>query len=466
MDSKPYWELDFEPSAWKLGVDPHAPVDASPKRSTSKTASRGAAVGENGAKDGARIFSESDFAAEVEACRELAASLLTRPESGFARLPQKENLWTAIDLRAREVARNTTHMVVVGMGGSSLGGQALLSSCPRPAGRGQVSFLDNIDADHFWTWLRSRLDLGSTHWVIISKSGNTIETLALADQIDQHLRASGHRRLSTNATVISETRDNPLTHWARREGVPILEIPSDVGGRYSVLSAVGGLPAAYAGLKCDRLVAGAKWTLENLDLVARLAALGQLQAQRGDQMTMLWSYAEGLRRFGFWWQQLWAESLAKPLTEEFPYPATIPVPCVGACDQHSVLQQAMQGGRPLSAFFIRVAASEETTTKLERSLFESQSFLVGKTLGDLYATQAESTRLALQEQGVPTAVLRTKVLDERSLGALFMLWEMAIAVQGLRRGVNPFDQPGVERGKQMTLARLSGSEAGAAAGSV
>lgn len=395
----------------------------------------------------------------LEKCQRGFDALLNRTDVGFTRLGARESLVQATETRAREVARSSTHVVVIGMGGSSLGTRALLSSVPRPPGRGAVSFFDNIDADRFWTWLKGRHDLGSIHWVLTSKSGNTVEILALADLIDQHLRQTGHRRLGTVSTVISEVKGSPLTAWARKENVPILEVPIDVGGRFSVLTAVGMLPASYAGLRLDRMMEGTNWALTQKELVVQMAAHSLSSFLREEWVTMLWSYADGLREFGHWWQQLWAESLAKKTNKSGgPAPrVSTPVPGVGTCDQHSMLQQIIEGAPDKFVWFQRVAECEEPGVKLERTLFEGQEFMVGKGLGDLFRAEADATETAMREANVRTVSLSGQKLDERSMAALFMLWQLAIATMGEVLGVNAFDQPGVERGKQLAREALSRS---------
>ncbi len=385
--------------------------------------------------------------------------LLQREDVGFTRLAARENLIQTAEARAKEVARGFTHIAIIGMGGSSLGTRALLAAVPRPAGRGSVSFLDNIDSDRFWAWLKSRNDVASIHWVLTSKSGNTVEILALADLIDQHLRQSGHRRLATVSTVISETKDSPLTIWARKENVPVLEVPVDVGGRFSVLTAVGLFPAAYSGLRLDRVVEGTEWALRQDQLVAQMAAHSLGSFLREEWVTMLWSYADSLREFGLWWQQLWAESLAKRTTlNGAPAPrVSTPVPGVGTCDQHSMLQQVIEGAPDKFVWFHRVAKCEEPGSKLERTLFEGQDFMVGKGIGDLFRAEADATEQAMREANVHTISLHGLELDERSMAALFMLWQLTIATMGEVLGVNAFNQPGVERGKVLARAALSRS---------
>lgn len=392
----------------------------------------------------------------LEQARQAFDRVLARPDLGFTRLATRTSALLAVETRAREVSRSSTHMVVIGMGGSSLGGRALISATPKPRGRGTVSFFDNVDSEKFWCWLKGRNDLGSIHWVLVSKSGNTVETLTMADFIDQQLRQSGHRRLSTVSTVISELRENPLTNWARKEGVPILEIPLDVGGRFSVLTAVGLLPAVFSGLRLDRMQEGAAWALASREAVAQAAAVSLDSFIREEWVTMLWSYADGLRDFGGWWQQLWAESLAKKvnLSGGAAPRVSTPIAAIGACDQHSLLQQVIEGAPDKFIWFQRVLEGETAGPRLERTLFEGQDLMIGKTLGDLFRAEAEATEQAMRESGIKTARLTTERLDERSLAGLFMFWQLVVSVMGEIMQINAFDQPGVERGKLIAKSIL------------
>ena len=156
-------------------------------------------------------------------------ALKARKDLGFLDLPNRDHLWATVETRARETRRTSNTLVVLGMGGSSLGGRAMLQALRRFDQVHDLVFLDNVDADQFWKRLRAQKNLENTHFAIISKSGNTIETLTMAEFIEQHLRTSGHRKLSASSTVISELEDNPLMRWARKEDVASLELPVDVG---------------------------------------------------------------------------------------------------------------------------------------------------------------------------------------------------------------------------------------------
>ena len=253
--------------------------------------------------------------------------------------------------------------------------------------------------------------------------------------------------------------------WARKEGVPSLEIPKDVGGRFSVLTPVGILPAAFYGLDVSALREGAAWALNQDDLIAQLTAQSLLSFKRDEWVTLFWAYADGLRDFGLWTQQLWAESLGKAKNRkggEAPRAST-PIPAIGSSDQHSILQQVMEGARDKFLWFLRVEASETNSTEggvtLERNLFDCQALMNGKTMGDLFGAMASATQSALEKQGVQSLTLTTQELNERSIGALFMILELVIGALGEALDINAFDQPGVEAGKILARKILSGAEA-------
>jgi len=405
---------------------------------------------------------QADSPAKYELAQRSFKLMKARKELGFFALPERSELWTTSEARARELRKTSHTLVVLGMGGSSLGGRAVMQSMKKWNETHHVEFLENVDSERFWSWLKSRTNLQDTHWVIVSKSGNTIETLSMAEFIDQHLRHSGFKKLSASSTVISENDDNPLMRWARKEGVAALEIPKDVGGRYSVLTPVGLLPAAYYGLDLENLKVGARWALDQEELVVRLTTQLLMSFDRAEWITMFWSYADGLRDFGAWAQQLWAESLGKAKTREGASPApraSTPVPAIGSSDQHSILQQVMEGFHDKFMFFLRVNQSEgvgtPNDTTLEKNLFDCQTIMLGRTMGQLFGAEATATASALEKQGVQSLTLTADRLDERSMGAIFMLLELVVGTIGEALGINAFDQPGVELGKKLAREILA-----------
>lgn len=388
------------------------------------------------------------------------AALKARADLGFFQLPERTELWSSAETRARELRKVSHRMAVLGMGGSSLGGRALIQGLKKWQATHDVEFIDNVDAERFWKWLKNSTvssELQDTHFVIVSKSGNTIETLTMAEFIDQHLRASGFKKISVNSTVISETDDNPLMRWARKENVPALEVPKDVGGRFSVLSPVALLPAAFYGLDLEQIREGALWALQQDELIVRLTAQTLASFGRDEWITLFWAYADGLREFGLWSQQLWAESLGKAKDRKGAQAAraSTPIPAVGSSDQHSILQQVMEGFHDKFLWFFRIEQSEKEGPVLEKNLFDCQGLMAGKTMGQLFGAMATATRQATEQNGIQSLTLTAEVLDERSLGALLMLLELVVGTVGEALDLNAFDQPGVELGKKIAREILS-----------
>ena len=379
------------------------------------------------------------------------AQLRARSEIGFLQLPMREGLWRTAQQRAREARRQGHSLVVFGVGGSSLGGRTLLETLHKWDSVPTVEFVDNIDAHRFSQWLKNKRDIPKTHWAIVSKTGNTMETLALAEFTDQFLRSSGYKRLASQCTVISEPKDNPLVQWAKREGVACLELPVYVGGRFSVLTPVGVFPAAFYEADVEAIRVGAEWALRQDQLITELVAQSLQSWQRGEWVTMFWAYSDAFREAGLWLQQLWSESLGKAKRRDGGVAprVSVPMPCTGIADQHSILQQVMEGQKDKFVWFIRVDESEQNGTALENNLFSSQDFMRGRTMGQLLAAEAQATQEGMLQAGVPSLTLHAERLDAWHVGAYFMLMQLVVGALGEALDVNAFDQPGVELGKRL-----------------
>jgi len=371
--------------------------------------------------------------------------LLHRKDLGFFDLPKRQEIWNQSAGRAQELKKSYKTLAILGIGGSSLGGLAIKESL----GLDGLEFFENVDSRDFWKRLNS-LSVDQTHWVIVSKSGKTVETLTQANFVSQFLKEKG-LDLTQRATVISEIKSNPLTNWARKNNVQILQIPEDVGGRFSVLSPVGLLPAGFGGVDLHQLKEGAQDALHDTELVARLSAFYLASFSEEKWISVFWAYCNNLRYFGLWIEQLWAESLGKKhdIHKRQAPRASTPISLIGANDQHSVLQQIAEGAKDKFVSFLRVKESETYGPKLAENLFEGEGFVVGKSMGELLAAEATATQRALQEANVPSLSLEIDALDARHLGFLFMLFELVVGTMGEALNINAFDQPGVELGKRL-----------------
>jgi glucose-6-phosphate isomerase len=360
--------------------------------------------------------------------------------------------------RAREaaarLAENTSEIAVLGIGGSSLGGQALQALRPGNAPGPRVRFFDNPDP-FSWEEAVARFDLKTTRFVVISKSGGTAETLmqalTAADAIE---KVGGGKYLKHHFLAITEPRRSPLRDFAESIGAPILDHPTGVGGRYSVLTVVGVLPAILMGLDVSALRAGAGLVLaqalsDDAQSVpaAAGAALHHALASGGRlNQTVLWAYADRLHTLGSWWRQLWAESLGKNGK------GSTPVSALGPVDQHSQLQLFRDG--PATSLFTILSTSTSgrgLVTPKARADALNLSYLSGRAMGDLVAAEARATAETLARNGRPVREIHVSSVNERSVGALMMHFMLETILMGRLMGVDPFDQPGVEEGK--VLAR-------------
>jgi glucose-6-phosphate isomerase len=349
---------------------------------------------------------------------------------------------------------------VLGIGGSSLGGQTLSELSPLSGMHApQVKFFDGPGAGAFNSALET-CDLETTRFLAISKSGSTPETLAQTLLAAAALRDGlGADKLAKCLGVITERKASALRNFAEGMGCPILDHPDEIGGRYSVLSAVGLAPAVMMGLDANAIRAGAKSVIRNArahpnawESPAAGAALHFALLQEGKLCeSVLWSYADRLGLFGDWWRQLWAESLGKDGQ------GTMPIAAIGPIDQHSQLQLFLGG--PGKALFTLISSKTSTLgPKIPVRDAEKLglSYLGGKSLGDLFAAEAKATAHTLARGGQPVRLISLGKVDEYGLGALFMHFMLETILMGRLTGVDPFDQPAVEEGKILARKFLQG----------
>lgn len=347
-------------------------------------------------------------------------------------------------------------VAVLGIGGSSLGGQALTAL--RKVKKPFVEFHDNPDP---FTWAKAlkRFDLKKTHFIAISKSGGTAETLMQVLTAAEALEKSGVKHLKKHFTIITEPHKSALADFATSIGAPKLDHPTGVGGRYSVLTMVGALPGLVMGLNFKQLRAGADAVLSQV-LNAKTpaeapcasgAALHYALSQQNKlATTILWPYVDDLAVFGGWWRQLWAESLGKDGQ------GSTPVSVLGPVDQHSQLQLFRDG--PGNALFTLLAVDTKgkgPSAPKARANALGLKYLAGKKLGDLVDAESRATAQTLFKNGRPVRRIQMAKIDEFHMGALMMHFMLETIIMGKLMGVDPFDQPGVEEGKVLARQYLA-----------
>ncbi len=400
----------------------------------------------------------------VAAHRELMAR--RGKDVGFYDAPFKEELAKSILAEVTRLRSLADDLLVLGIGGSSLGGQALTAALASTSVRGvRVHFVDNIDPDTL-SVLLEHLDPARSAVAVVTKSGNTVETLAQLLIVRRWFRASlGQGESRSRMTFVTDPDKGFLRDLARSEGIRAFDIPPDVGGRYSVLTPVGLLPAAFLGIDIGRVLAGAAQMVERVvsdEVLANPACLfaaGATLAQRdlGRKILVMMPYSDALRVMSYWFVQLWAESLGKRNDRygKEVYAGQTPIAALGATDQHAQLQLFLEGPRDKVVTMVSVERwRHQLPIPDEVAEREEVAYLHGRDLGELFAAERRATRAALLDAGVPVLDISLPCVDEESLGGLLMLLEAGCAAAGILTGVNPFNQPGIEAGKRMTMGLL------------
>jgi glucose-6-phosphate isomerase len=387
-------------------------------------------------------------------------------------LPDRTDDLVGIRAAAQRLAAGATDIVFFGIGGSSLGGQTVtqLAGCGVP-GLGalrdatRLHFMDNLDPDTY-AGLLARLPLATTRFVAISKSGGTGETLMQTVAALAAVRAAGLERKTPELFLgITEPaaagRRNGLRDLLGGHGVAMLDHDPGVGGRFSVLTNVGLLPAAVAGLDIAALRRGAGTALAPVlggkppaEVPAAVgAALNvALATTKAKPIAVMMAYADRLERFTRWYVQLWAESLGKAGK------GTTPIAALGPVDQHSQLQLFVAGPRD-KLFTVITAAAAGRGPRLDGGLSAAagEPGFAGKTIGDLVAAQGRATAETLARNGCPVRTMKLDRLDEASLGELLMHFMLETIIAAHLLGVDPFDQPAVEEGKVLAKRYLTGA---------
>src|SRR6478736_7375179 len=387
------------------------------------------------------------------------------------RVPERRDDIDAAREALAALTKNARTLVFFGTGGSSLGGQTLAQlggwGIPGDDGNGgqrdrpRTRFYDNLDPRTLERALSS-LDLGTTRFVVISKSGKTPETLVQAIAAIEAVRAAGLRgRIPALFLGLTEPRSkatNGLRVLCEALSIPTLPHDPNIGGRFSALTNVGLLPALARGLGVEALRDGAGSVVKALievraphdfaPAVGAAVAIG-LAKERGVKVNVMLPYSDRLSRFAAWYVQLWGESLGKNGE------GTTPVAALGPVDQHSQLQLYLDGAPQHFITVVRencAGSGPRVTPDLAK--IAHAEYLSGHAAGDLVAAQQKAIPEALLAAGRPVRTIDFERLDERALGALMMHFMLETILAGHLLGVDPFDQPAVESGKVITRRYL------------
>lgn len=387
-----------------------------------------------------------------------------------------------LDAQAAEQARVVTFadsvrgafddVVVLGIGGSALGATALRTalcatdwnarSTAARAGQPRLHVYENVDPRSIAARLDA-VDLTRTLFLVISKSGGTAETMAQYLLVRARLEAAG-LPLARHLVFVTDPLRGLLRPIAEREGIPVFSVPANVGGRYSIFTPVGMLPAALVGIDTAALLAGAREVVQraasqNLAVNgAAVFALLQWRAhtRHGHGIHVMMPYSDALRDMAPWFAQLWGESLGKVDADGTAVGPT-PVAALGATDQHSQLQLYMEGPTDKTVTFL-VERSRTTDLAIPEpppALAGELGYLSGRSFGDLLDAEQRATAAALAHAGRPNQTLSVDQTDARAVGGLLMFLMFATVYAGALYRVDPLNQPGVEAGKVLARAELA-----------
>ena len=356
---------------------------------------------------------------------------------GFWNLPKAAEELAKIQTTAGLVRKRFENLVVIGIGGSSLGLKCLLNALT-PATynlkkKPKIFLLENPDSGTVQDLL-DFLDLSKTCFNVISKSGSTAETLALWETVQKPLSKKVGKKWLQHLVVTTGSQSGPLRTLAQKKPLAVFEVPANVGGRFSVLSSVGLFPAACVGIDVRSLLRGASMAVQQAaeptlvqNPVYYNGALHYYLATQADKkISVMMPYRDGLKSFAEWYGQLWAESLGK--TDK----AQTPVAALGANDQHSQLQLYRGGPKDKVVTFVKVAGNSRNS------------------LDRLLNAECDATAQALAEVACPSVMLTLPKWNAEVLGELLMHYQIQTAFAGHLFGINPYDQPDVERIKEIT----------------
>jgi glucose-6-phosphate isomerase len=408
----------------------------------------------------------------------------TQAVKGFAALEAKDVLgFRQFEAQAAEGARvldwakgartNLDDVVILGIGGSALGAVALRTallgrdwnarSRAARGGRARLHVLDNVDPRSVRD-LFDGLDLAHTCVVVVSKSGSTAETMAQYLFVRDKLRAA-NLALREHLAFVTDPTKGALRAIADAEGIPCFSVPANVGGRFSVLTPVGTLPAALLGLDVEAMIDGARAmrdrcsgdALKKNPALAFAALQWRADSAHGQRSHVLMPYSDAFRDLAPWFVQLWAESLGKKSTDGVHVGPT-PIAAVGATDQHAQVQLFMEGPVDKTVTFIDVESHEDVKIPDAADTPASLAYLRGRGFAELLRTECRATAGALARVGRPTMTLSVERADAWHLGGLFVFFELATIYAAQFYGVDALDQPGVELGKQLTYYQFGHPE--------
>lgn len=372
---------------------------------------------------------------------------LKSPEIGFFRLPQNRDLFDSCE-KTYQKFKHKKYFIHIGIGGSALGPEMLLKAIGNKSGV-EFVFFNNIDPDEMQRCL-DQVNLKESLIYVVSKSGTTAETVAAMSIVLSQLEKCGVSPAEYKDYFVfcTDPEKGELRRLSKEWGVDALEIPSNVGGRYSVLTPVGLLPALFAGMDAKALLHGAEDIQKHLNdpkvgsEFFKLAGFIKAMHDMGITQTVMMPYSSLLKEFSAWFVQLWAESLGKKGK------GLTPIPAYGATDQHSQMQLFMEGPNDKILMLIEVEKFQCDFEMKNTVPSDHFKMLSPFKLSQLMKAELEGTLTALAENERHVVHLKLPTLNEEHLGQLILFSECLTVLVGKLLEIDPFNQPGVEAGKK------------------
>lgn len=390
--------------------------------------------------------------------------IINNPKFGFFHFTDKKE-FLASTKEVYQKIQNKKHFVQVGIGGSALGPQMLVSSL-RTVWDRTFTVLDNTDSDYIYDEL-NKIDLKESIFYVVSKSGGTAETVACYSIIRNLLKEQGVAESDFGNYFIfcTDKENGQLREHVDKHGYDALIVPDNVGGRFSVQTHVGLLPALFFGIDIDKLFDGANQFKEVLlsnktdtnPLLQSAAHIAYLYLETNPRVdeTVLMPYSSKLKDFSAWFVQLWGESLGKYSEENKAHVGLTPIPAYGATDQHSQMQLFMEGPVNKVLFMLNIK-DRAKDYNLDSGLdLDSANKLASYSMNQLLEAEFQGSLMALKENKRNYISMTIDKLDAVNMGALILFFESLTAIMGEYLLIDPFNQPGVELGKKYAFEYLN-----------
>lgn len=356
---------------------------------------------------------------------------------------------------AQDLKKTFKNALVLGIGGSALGAKCALNALSWRTSSTEfrrIDIIDNLDPIFFEFTLAS-IDLNETLVVVVTKAGGTLETIsALTLLMNRYFNTP--EKMQKHLFCITDPKSGALRKFVEKHQLKNLPVPSDVGGRFSVLTPVATFALEFSGVDTAALMKGAKGFFNNsnrLPFIAQCAERLHALEEAGYFGHVLMPYSTMLKATGEWFVQLWGESLGKKHPKGY-HTGTAPLAAVGATDQHSLLQLLVEGPNKLVNGFVSVKNWPEDHDPLIEKIpeeFSSLSFANGKKMSTILNAEKTATAQVLKEMGRPVYEIELKTQNEEAIGEFFAFYMDLVVMTAASLGINPFDQPGVELGKKL-----------------